>query len=173
MRQDPKATHAFKMLNWANTIENTNQFSQLRMSKQETRVMFVENDIYNEYPDFIERPFHLIGDKLKRVMNLYQPNAYFEAVVMVEQQRAKQTVYHLMIVPEMDCASELSTRHFGKISELILDVKKIGNQRIFRVEGDHRLIVRLDVVESILRRIPYGIVFEEVKLEVEEGGGNG
>jgi len=171
MRPDPDVKNGFKMLNWASTIKKINQPKNLIMSKEKVRVMYVADDIYNEYPDFIERPFNLIGDKLKRVMGLYQPNIYFETVVMVEHQRRRQTVYHLMIVPEVDCASDLSVRYFGKIHDLVLDVKKMGDQRIFRVEGDPRLIVRLDVVESILRRVPHGIVFEAVKLELEKKEG--
>jgi len=171
MRQDPDVKNGFKMLNWVKTIEKANPCKDLRLSKEEIRVMYVTSDVYNEYPDFIERPFNLIGDKFKHVMGLYQPNIYFETVVMIEHQREKQTVYHSMIVPEVDGASDLSVRYFGKIHDLVLDVKKVGNQRIFRVEGDPRLIVRLDVVESILRRIPHGIMFEPVKLELEKEEG--
>jgi len=169
MRQDPDVKQAFKMLHGFNPTKSANQLRHLRMSKEEMRVIFVEDHPHNEYPDFIERPFDLIGDKLKRVLSLYQPNIYFETMIMIEHQRVIQTVYHLMVTPEIDCASKHCVHYFGKIDKLVLDIDKIGHQRIFRVTGDYRIIVRLDVVESILRRIPYGIVFEPVKLEQKVG----
>lgn len=165
MRQDPKLLNVVKLLKWATPTKEKNRFQKLRMSKQETRLMFVTDDIYNEYPDFIEEPFYLISDKLKRIMKLYQPNLYFETVVLSEPKNNEQNIYHFFAVPEMECASSKCVRRYGKIEKLILDPIKIGNNRIFKVLGEENLIVRLDVAESILRRVPYGILFERVEIE--------
>jgi len=165
MRQDPKLMKVAQIKDWAHAMEDVNPMGQLRLAEHETRVMFMVDELYNEYPDFFERPIKLIGTKLKRIMSLYQPNIYFETVALVEPKNEKQHIYHWIDAPEIDCASELSKRHFGKLLEIVLDVKKVGNQRIFHITGDPRLIVRLDVAESILRRIPYGITFERIKLE--------
>lgn len=169
MRQDPKMQNVVNLLGWSEPNKEVSRFRYLRLAQEETYIMYVADNIYNDYPDFIEHPFHLIGEKLKRIVSLYQPNSELETVVLVEQKNEKQTAYYSIEVPEVDCASDLCARYFGKIKDIILDVKKVGNQRIFKVEGDPRLIVRLDVAESILRRIPLGIVFERVELEQKEG----
>ena len=171
MKQDPDVKTPFEISSEMTRAIGARRFKELRRSKEDQQVMFVKGG--NEYPDFITYPFMMIGDKLKKVLSLYQPNLAFKMVVMIDHQQGRQTVYHAMAVPEIDGASELTIRHFGKIKTLILDGDKVGNNRIFRVIGDNRVIVRLDVVESMLRRIPYGIIFEPVELKEKVGVKNG
>ena len=136
----------------------------------------MKDDADNEYPDFIQhhvnfaQPISLIAKHLKPVISMYQKNIEMKAVAFVEKELEKQTIYYVMDIPEIDCASsESKLDHMGKIKELVLDKEKVGNQRIFYVSRYHgRAIVRLDVAESILRRNSYGIAFE--KLKVEQGG---
>lgn len=51
------------------------------------------------------------------------------------------------------------------MQNFVLDVEKVGRRAIFLAKDfNRRLIVRLDVAESILRREANGIWFEPVKV---------
>ena len=135
----------------------------------------VKSSVLNEYPDYMEAlvnfkaPVMFISDKVKKIVSIYQRNITFQLARLIERDRGHQEVYHVMDVPEVDCISESTVRDLGgNVKELILDEEKIGVNRIFRVKGyEKRLIVRLDVAESLLRRDAAGICFEKVK--VKEG----
>lgn len=168
IKQDKDMRRCAHLESWVNTLKHTNPFRYLRLATTETRIMFVADDVYNEYPDFIQRPFPLIKKELKNMLSRYQPNIFFENMVLVEKELGKQQVYCRMVVPEINCASPKSERQYGKLKKIVLDRKKVGSQRIFQVEGDNRVIMRLDVVESILRRNPYGIEFERIEVDERE-----
>jgi hypothetical protein len=107
----------------------------------------------------------LIAKDLKPILSLYQKNLEFRPIVLVEQDEEKQVVYYLTEAPMLDCASsESALSKTGEIQQLVINKEKVGNCRIFEAAGfAGRLIVRLDVAESILRRNPYGIAFEKLK----------
>ena len=54
----------------------------------------------------------------------------------------------------------------NRIIRLVLDEEKIGSNAVFRIKGCDKscIVVRLDVVESLLRRGVQGITLEEVQL---------
>ena len=55
----------------------------------------------------------------------------------------------------------------GTVKRLVLNRKKIGRHNLFLLEGSHRKdpVVSLALAESILRRHPTGVRFEEVEVE--------
>ena len=119
-----------------------------------------------EYPDFIENPVMLLSEKLKGIMSKYQKDAVFEAVMLIEKETRRQETYYMISAPRIECASDETTYDSrGNIKELILDQEKVGHFRIFFACGNERqILVRLDVAESILRRDPYGVWFERIKV---------
>ena len=133
----------------------------------------VKSNPLHEYPDYMEIsgnfkvPVMLISNELKQMLSKYQRNIVFQTALLVERERGHQEVFQMMDVPEVDCLTEDVERDLGgNVKELVLDEEKIGVNRIFRVTGcNKRLVVRLDVAESMLRRDASGICFEKVKMK--------
>ena len=133
----------------------------------------VKSNPLNEYPDYMEIsgnfnvPVMLISNELKKMMSKYQRNIGFQMALLVERERGHQEVFQMMDVPEVDCLAEGVEHDFGgNVKELVLDEEKIGVNRVFRVTGcNKKLVVRLDVAESLLRRDASGICFEKVKMK--------
>ncbi len=120
-----------------------------------------------DYADFLEKPGPLIADKFQKILQKYQRNMEFHRVMLTEKEAGHQKPYFLMIPQELMCAdkeeSEYDTR--GNVQNFVLDVEKVGRRAIFLAKDfNRRLIVRLDVAESILRREANGIWFEPVKV---------
>ncbi|MCM1560825.1 MAG: hypothetical protein NC123_14990 [Butyrivibrio sp.] len=134
-----------------------------------TSVVYVKehSGLSIDYADFLEKPGPLIADKFQKILQKYQQDMAFHRVMLIEKEAGYQKPYYLMIPQELICAdkdeSGYDTR--GNVQDFVLDVEKVGKQRIFFAKDfNRRLIVRLDVAESILRREANGIWFEPVKI---------
>jgi len=120
-----------------------------------------------DYADFLEKPGPLIADKFQKILQKYQRDMVFRRVILIEKEAGLQKPYYLMIPQELMCASkeesEYDTR--GNVQDFVLDVEKVKRRAIFFAKDfNRRLIVRLDVAESILRREANGVWFEPVKV---------
>jgi len=156
IKQDPDLAHVAKIKDWNKVLSSVSV---------NTKIAYVEDHIFKEYPDFYETPDLLMAKKFKKVLGLYQSEIEFLTVVLVDKKDKNQVSYDLIRVPTVDCMSSESKTHFDNVSELVLDVSKIDDHRIFKVKGyGNKLIVRLDVAESLLRRGAYGVALEKVKI---------
>ncbi|MCL1989456.1 MAG: hypothetical protein FWG67_01050 [Defluviitaleaceae bacterium] len=160
LKQDPDLNHTAR-------IRSGGKMS--KAASVSTKVVYVEDQLFKDYPDFYERPGLLIAKKFKKVLGLYQPEIKFQTVVLVDKKEKHQVSYDLLQVPTVDCVSEESEFRFDKIITLVLDLQLVGDYRVFKVKGyGNQLVVRLDVAESLLRRGAYGIIFEKVKIKKQE-----
>lgn len=141
-------------------------------TKKASMVYIKENSgMITEYADYYDTPIPLIGEKVCRIMQKYQPDAVFHRVILVEKQTGKQRAYYLLMPPEIECADKEASIYdaVGNIEKFVLREEKVGAQRIFAAKDyKKKLIVGLDVAESILRRDSNGIWFEPV-LTAERG----
>ena len=160
VKQDPDLKHVAKITNWDKVLSSV---------PIQTKVANVEDQIFKEYPDFYDQPGLLIAKRFKKILSLYQEDIKFQTVVLFDKKDKQQTSYDLIRVPVVDCMSGESKTQYDEITELVLDLDKIGNYCIFEMANSkNQLIVRLDVAESLLRRGAYGVVFEKVKLYRKE-----
>lgn len=132
-----------------------------------TSMVYIKGNsgLITEYADYYETPIPLIGERFQKIAQKYQPDAVFHRVILVEKQTGEQRPYYLLLPPEIECADKGESIYddAGNIEKFVLEEEKVGRQRIF-VAKDYKkkLIVRLDVAESILRRGSNGIWFEPI-----------
>ena len=155
---------------------NVNKLRHL--TREEISAMSMSTNLYVkksgriEYPDYIEHPVMLLSEKLKKIMSKYQKDAIFKTVILIDKDLKRQKIYYLISAPCIDCAAEETTYDArGNVKELVIDQEKVGHARIFFAEKNgQRLLVRLDVAESILRRDANGVWFERVRVTAKERG---
>ena len=166
MRQDERLTNVVKMI-LPDFLGGGHLTSEQEQELPSTMVIFAKENQNNAYPDYIESPVMLISEKLKRMFSKYQEDIIFKTAVLVEKEINRQEVYYLISVPKIACVSETSVfDRQDHVQELVLDTKKVGNARIFcAADYENKMIVRLDVAESILRRDSEGIWFEKVNID--------
>jgi len=122
-------------------------------------------------PDLIDRPVVLMSDPLKKVIEMYDDEALFKCTVLAHPAEEMQQTYWLLLVDRLDCLSDLTEYDpWGRPSRIVLDRNKAKGHAIFRIAGidDPRLVINLDVAESILRRDLWGIVLEPLETKEEE-----
>lgn len=120
------------------------------------------------FPDLICSPCILMSRDCIRAVTMYQPGIVYKGVKLWESDSGVNRTYFLSIIEELDCMSEKTQRSAmgNRIIRLVLDEEKIGSNAVFRIKGCDKscIVVRLDVVESLLRRGVQGITLEEVQL---------
>ena len=119
-------------------------------------------------PDFIQSPIPLVSDMVKKVLDVYEDDMIFRYVKLVDKSRGKIFLYHTLLLEEQEMLYD-STEYYpnGIVKSLVLDRKKIGEHKVFLADTKkfRNPFVSLEIVESILRRNPVGIIFREVEVE--------
>lgn len=131
--------------------------------------LFVKSSDFNIYLDIMDRQLFLVSEKVKKVFERYDEDMIFKIIALIDYEKHMQHIYYLPIFEEVEALSEKAEYGFNKmvINKIVLDKEKIKEKKIFKLkEGDkNRIIARLDVVESLLRRELDGVAFERLEAE--------
>lgn len=118
--------------------------------------------------DFLQSPVMMFDERFRDILEAYEPNLFFQEVVLIHKENALQYQYIHTLMEQVDAVSD-KTEYYpnGTVKRLVLDSSKIGRHNLFLLEGSHRKdpIVSLALAESLLRRQSIGICFEEVEVE--------
>ncbi len=132
-------------------------------------ILHVVPNTYMTFVDIIEFPFLLISKKCMDVVKIYEPQIVSKQVILLDTENRKKQTYYLPILPHLECLSEKSILSPDK-SELrkgILNLSKVGTEGIFHISdlSHFYTVVRLDVLESILKRGVRGIKVTPMETE--------
>ena len=165
MEQDKRIHHCFRFRDIESTTRGEfepEEFEQI----QEMSVLFTLGDRDSIYPAVVDTPFFMVSDDLKKLLELYDPDVLYRRVMLNQAEEGIQKKYWLLLTEKLDCLDECSERHpNGWDKRIVLNRKRIGQRRVFKVNGIHtpRVFVNLEVSESILRRNFEGIVIHPVE----------
>lgn len=116
--------------------------------------------------DFLQRPVTMFSQQFQDILDAYEPWLAFQNVILIHKENALQYRYVHTLMEQIDAASS-QTEYYpnGAMKRLVLDSKKIGKHNLFLLKGSQRKdpIVSLALAESLLRRNPIGICFEEIE----------
>lgn len=134
----------------------------------DTTVLYLGGNGKETRPDFIQSPVTMFSERLKDVMDAYEPDLVFKDVVLIHKANSLQYHYVQVLMDQLDVISdktEFYPNHLPK--RLILDSQKIGRRNLFFLPGTYRSdpIVGLALAESLLRRNAVGMRLEEVEVE--------
>lgn len=118
--------------------------------------------------DFLQCPVMMFDERFRDILEAYEQEIFFQEVVMIHKENSLQYPYVHTILEQVDAVSG-NTEYYpnGTVKRLVLDRTKIGRHNLFLLKGNHRKdpIVSLTLAESLLRRRPTGMRFEEVEVE--------
>ncbi|ACA41077.1 serine protease [Lysinibacillus sphaericus] len=120
------------------------------------------------YTDLIEKPIMLLSDAVKQLVEKYEPQMPFKAVVLMDIPKVMQTLYWLVIPPKVPCLSAQTEFHLdGTLKKLVIDEHLAAPYPIFQIEGikEHYIVVNIELAESILRRDFRGIRLRKIQTE--------
>lgn len=118
--------------------------------------------------DFLQCPVMMFDERFRDILEAYEPEIFFQEVVMIHKENSLQYPYVHTVLTQLDAVSP-NTEYYpnGTVKRLVLDGSKLGRHNLFLLKGNHRKdpVVSLALAESLLRRRPTGIRFEEVEVE--------
>ncbi len=108
------------------------------------------------FPDIITEPFLMVSREVAEVIEMYTPETIFKTIYLLETESEINATYFMPFVEEVECLSEQTKRSRGgtELLDIVLRQDAVAEKPIFRVAGFTHvyLIVRLDAIESMLRR---------------------
>lgn len=118
--------------------------------------------------DFLQHPVTMFSQRFRDILEAYEPGLFFQKVVLIHKENSLQYRYVHTLIEQVDAVGA-GTEYYpnGTVKRLVLDSKRIGRHNLFFLRGNLRKdpIVSLALAESLLRRRPVGICFEEVEVE--------
>ena len=117
-------------------------------------------------PDILINPFLMVSEKVVKVIEMYTPEVTFKTIYLLETGSEIYETYFMPFVEEVDCLSEQTKRSRGgtELLEIVLREEAVVGKPVFRIARFTHvyLIVRLDALESMLRRRVRGITIKEL-----------
>ncbi len=157
LSQDKRYLHTPIISNLRDIVQRRADTSYMNASKiSDINVGFAKPDNKLDFVDILDDQIYLVSDEIKLVFKIYEPGIEFKAVCILDNVNGLYRSYHIPILREIDCLSPKSivSPDRTSVKELVL-IKDIPQEAaIFKAGGllTDIVIIRLDVVESILRR---------------------
>ena len=173
IKMDQKFDTAPEIRDWFDKIKHEDICAERSHNIEKRQLLFIESNPNTVFPDILSFPFFLVSETVRNVIYSYDPNTIFKELILLDSKYAKTHIYYLPILRERDCLSDSSilTRDKSSVLHAVIDAEKVGDNAIFSLAtlSDLNVAVRLDFVESILRRGVKGVFLEEIC--VERGSG--
>ncbi len=157
-------------IDWHASIRNDFLTEELCYEIEALSIVHIENsDVSYVYPDVltVDRVF-ILSELAYSVLQIYEPAMYVKQVCFIEEGVDTVVNYYIPILPKVDCLSDETTfTRSRKIEKGVLLGNRIPDFSIFELKGNmdgDRVIVRLDFIESLLKRGAKGITLQEMEV---------
>ncbi|BCJ93045.1 hypothetical protein acsn021_06140 [Anaerocolumna cellulosilytica] len=156
IKTDRRVSDAPNIINWVSKI-NPAYLKVGSYYKIDNRtVLEIESNKNTVFTEIITFPFLLISKKIKEIIAKYEPTLKYKEIILLDSDNNLMQVYYMPILEEIDCLTEGTVFNLDHsvIEHGVIQRNKVGECSIFSLaEVKNRYIaVRLDVLESILRR---------------------
>lgn len=156
------------LLNWYKKInvEVMNTEGYLKIPRHVT--LYARRDPNIEFYDILGFPFFMVNEKVYKVMKCFEPNLLVREIDIFELEHNKVGRYFAPILKRFsditkDVEEKLRVKNYKDIT---LELAKGMDNYIFLIEsyGKKKIVMRLELVEALLRRKIRGIELHEIKV---------
>lgn len=171
VRMDPQFDTAPEIIDWFKRIDRRDIRHGESYKIENRQLFFIKGRPQTTFPDILSFPYFMVTEIIRNVIRMYEPHTIFKEIVLLDQENSDTCTYYIPVLEYVDCLSIYSklTKDRSTILEGVLNKGKVSDCSIFYLEGVGNLytVVRMDLVESILRRGAKGLELNEVKLADE------
>ncbi|MCR5439379.1 MAG: hypothetical protein K6F01_08130 [Selenomonas sp.] len=120
------------------------------------------------WSDILIDPYFLVSERVKKILLAAEPGMEFRRVSIITRGvKQKPKLYYLPLLTEIECLHASSKRNprNGALEHPVLCSDKVGIKRIFLMknEEERHIVVRLDLLEILLRLHPVGLTLCETQ----------
>ncbi|SFR92360.1 hypothetical protein [Anaeromicropila populeti] len=169
-------TSAPVIMNWFDKIDIKSINIEHSNRLPNRLVLPIKSNAETVFPDVIAKPFFLVSQKVHDVILMYQPKTVFKEIILLDSINGLVGQYFLPILKEYDCLSDKSEINLDRsvVAKAILKEELLPEDAIFKIGSLSNLyiVVRLDFMESVLRRGVRGIELSVAELDLSSDGGD-
>lgn len=167
IEENSKYTQRPHIVNGYTKIDVRNICPENAYKLPKRELVFIEENTETVFTDIISIPFFLISEKIRKIIQMYDPQTMMRELVLLDKVYGKVERYYIPIFEEVDCVGNEGMFHLkhSEIKKLALKRDQIKDKNIFRIAGVEKqcIVGNLDIVESILKRGCLGIKLTELK----------
>lgn len=171
LTQDKRYNHAPVLEDWFSRFDKRKLYKGKAHEVPDQMLFKITPNPKTVFLDIIDYPYLLLSQSFKELVSLYEPNMTYKELILLDGKNKLTALYYLPILPKVDCLHSKSQvfPDVSVIKNATLNPGKINHQTFFNVGqiNSHYPIVRLDLVESILRRKLTGIMIKKLPTERE------
>lgn len=128
--------------------------------------MKVPSEVF--FPDILIEPFLMVSREVAEVIEMYTPETIFKTIYLLETKSETNATYFMPFVEEVECLSDQTKKSRGgtELLDIVLRKEAVAEKPVFRIAGFTHvyLVVRLDAIESMLRRGARGMKLKELSV---------
>lgn len=113
-------------------------------------------------------PTFMVNREMREVILMYQRGITFKRIILYSKERKESMTYYLPFLEEIDCLLEESKQNVkkGLYDSLKIDGNKVKGRALISVGGllTSCILVRMDLLESMLMRNTIGIEVKETEV---------
>ena len=117
------------------------------------------------FTDIIVFPCFMVSKLVQDVIGLYNPAMRYVRIILYDKLRKRSMAYYMPFMKTIESVKRSDENKYGGDS-IYLEHKKIADEVIIEVtnKGKTHIAMRMDVLESILRRGAIGLGIKEIQL---------
>jgi len=154
-------------LDWYGKLDSKTILQTSYSQMPEHQVFHIKEHMQLVFTDVILFPCFLVSYDAMKIIQLYEPKLRFKRVLLYSVKQKKSMAYYVPFLEVVDCLLDQKSTGIAdrtKIGLKQINSEKIGDRALVRASNatETRVLVRLDLVESLLRRKMIGIGLREV-----------
>ena len=172
VKQDELQKDMPRIVNWYKKIDK-HSLDKKEYEKIPFRtVISIDPNNNVDFVDVILSPFLLVSKELKKLIMIFEPNLKYKEIFLQDSINGKLKEYFLPLLNSIDCLDKDSTFNLDKsiIKKGIIVESKLKDKAIFRIDNmkSQQIVIRMDLLEAIIRRNYTGARFLELEKKMEE-----
>lgn len=169
IRQDKRYLHTPVITNLQDIVQRRKDvLIEKEKEIADVNVAFAGSQRVMDFVDILDTQLFLVSERVKEVLKMYEPSLLFKTVCILDNTSGGYGNYHLPVFPKIDCLSKESviTLDKSQVKKLVLKYESVKHQSMFQVAGLQTdvTVIRLDVIESLLRREIENFQFEQIEM---------
>ncbi len=143
---------------WHGVIDRKTLHRKKVFEIQKHLLFQVENHMQLVFTDILTFPCFMVSEMVKNVIKMYNPFLKYVRVILFQKEKERSMAYYIPYLEQVI---------FGKQNDgrgMFMEQEKAGDKVVMEiVDGDKlHIVMRMDLVESILRRNAVGIGLKEI-----------
>lgn len=165
---DKNYSNGPQLIDWYEKFDTTKLVYGYAHTFPQRELIFIKHNKELVFPSVVVSPFLMVSDETRDVLLMYDRHIPFHQLVLLENNSSSMKVYNVPFLKGVTC-SKMEQKSDENVYFLDVHEKELARMAIFTFEYkmQRNVVVRLDILESLLRRRTSGFSIEKMNIRGE------